>query len=288
MKKLLVILLCVFALSACSSNSALVSDQNTAVITGDGVNYTKQDFFEDMKNNDYTNTITMALYNDLAELEGLDEASIEASIEDEINSLKEEYGDDYETAVNYYGGEDVIRDSIRLSSIIDELNNAYFSENEESLLEEYKPVMGKAIYFDDAETASNMYSLLEEGTSFLDAAKEVGYEDEITQEVITDKSDLPFEVKEYFNTATSTGHSSVLMSTTTATDADGNSYDTYRYYICAIDDLDVNNFKDEFYSTLSEDYDSDTIINSYLSKHNVEVYDQRTYDLVHAVYEAFE
>ena len=205
-----------------------------------------------------------------------------------ISKLKEEYGDDYETAVNYYGGEEVIKDSIRLSAIIERLNDAYFSENEDALLEEYKPVLGKAIYFDDPEIAADMFALLESGKDFDTAAKEAGYEDEIIPEVITDKSDLPFEVKSYFNTAKTSGHSSVLMSTTTTTDADGNSYDTYRYYVCAIDDLDVNNFKDDFYAILNEDYDSETIINAYLEKHNVEVYDQRTYDLVHAVYEAFE
>lgn len=288
MKKIFAILLCLLFLTACSSNSAMVTEKSEAIISGDGVNYTKQDFFDDMKNNDYTSTIARAIYEDLAILEGFDMEGLEDEVEKDLNDLKEEYGDDFETAASYYGGEEVLKESIRLSNLVEKLSNQYFEDNEESLLEEYHPVLGKAIYFDDLDSANKMLDLLNDGVDFDKAAKEAGYEEDIVSEVITDKSDLPYEVKSYFNDTNEVGHSNVLASVITSTDADGNSIDTNRYYLCAILDTDVNNFKEDFYTVLSENYDSDTIIDSYLSKYDVEVYDQRTYDLVHQTFEAFE
>ncbi len=287
MKKLIAIIACVLLLSGCAAKT-MVSDSNTSIISGDGVNFTKQEFFERLKNNDYTQVIVNSLYEKIAVLEGLDENTINEGANSSINELKEQYGDAFSTVAAYYGGEDTLFETMKINEIIKLLSDNYFTEHKDELIEEYIPVKAKVIYFDELEAAQAMIEEINNGTSFEMAAAHQGYSATIADTVYTDKSDISYEVKNVLQTATEPMLSNVILSVVSATDSSGNTTSANRYYVVEVTDVDPENFLDDFYAALSDDYDSTKILDSYLAKYDVQVYDQRTYDLMIQTYEEFK
>ena len=149
-------------------------------------------------------------------------------------------------------------------------------------------MLGKYVYFDTVEAAENMLKLISEGKTYEMAAAESGYGYSISESVMTDKSSLPLEVKEFINSVDKPTLSDVIISETATTNTDGTTTTNVRYYVVEVTDLDSNNFKDQFYSTLNSLVDSKDIYNFYFAKYNVEVYDQRTYDLLSSTYEGIK
>ena len=82
--------------------------------------------------------------------------------------------------------------------------------------------------------------------------------------------------------------SSVILSVVSATDSEGNTTSEDRYYVADITNVDPTTFMDEFYDYLQSDIDTADILNYYMVKYNIEVYDQRTYELMSETYEEFK
>lgn len=288
MKKITVLLLLVMTLCACTDSSkVLVSDPDTLVIEG-GTNLTKQELFETMKYNDYSSVVLGDIIEKIAVLEGTDISEIDNLVTKDINDMKEQYGESYDAVMEYYGGESAIIENIRLSYIGEKLSTTYYDANFDSLVSTYKPMLGKYVYFDTVEAAENMLKLIGEGKTYEMAAAESGYGYSISESVMTDKSSLPLEVKEFINSIDKPALSDVIISETATTNTDGTTTTNVRYYVVEVTDLDSNNFKDQFYSTLNSLVDSKDIYNFYFAKYNVEVYDQRTYELLSSTYEGIK
>ena len=288
MKKIAVLFLLVMTLCACtSSNKVLVSDPDSYVIEG-GTNLTKQELFETMKYNDYSSVVLGDMIGKIAVLEGVDMSEIDNLVTKDINDMKEQYGESYDAVMVYFGGESAIIQNIRFSYIGEKLSTAYYDANIDSLVSTYKPMLGKYVYFDTVEAAENMLKLISEGKTYEMAAAESGYGYSISESVMTDKSSLPLEVKEFINSVDKPTLSDVIISETATTNTDGTTTTNVRYYVVEVTDLDSNNFKDQFYSTLNSLVDSKDIYNFYFAKYNVEVYDQRTYDLLSSTYEGIK
>lgn len=288
MKKLLLVLLTVFALTACSTKTTMVSNADEGLITGNGVNYTEQDYFESMKNNDYSGIVVSSLVNKIAVLENIDLSTIEEDINKDLEEMKTSYGDSYETIINYYGGEEYFKNTMLSSLISSKLAENYFDTKYDVYKESYKPKLGKVVYFDTLEAAQTTIDAIKAGKTFEMAAAENGYGSEIKEEVFTDKSELSVEVKGFLNSITEPTLSNVILTTITSTLADGTTSNTNRYYVVEVSKTNADDFKDLFIETLATLVESTEILNHYFEKYDIEVYDQRTYELLSSMYEGIK
>lgn len=280
MKKILVACLTLFTLAACGQKYTLVSEPQTPIIEGTNVSYTKQDFFDDLQNNDYTGIVLSSIMEKMALLEGLTEEEITSQVNETFEAQKVMYGDQFPMLMNYYGGEEQFRIILRSNVIASYLSDKYFEENFEDLKTKYTPVKAKVVYFNDLETAQTVLEQINEGKTIEMAAAENGYQSQVVETVYTDKSDISLQVKSFITTATEPTLSNVILDTITETAADGTVNSTERYYIAQVTNVDVETFKDEFFATILETEDIDEIINTYIVKYNVEVHDQKTYELL--------
>ena len=285
MKKLLLVLLTVFALTACSTKTTTVSNANETVIKGNGVNYANQDYFESMKNNDYSAIVVANLVNKIATLEEIDLTTIEEDINKDLEEMKTSYGESYDAIINYYGGEEYFKNTMLSSLVSAELATKYFESKYDLYKESYKPVLGKVIYFDTLEAAQATIDAIKAGKTFEMAAAENGYGSEIKEQVYTDKSELSVEVKGFLNSVTEPTLSNVILTTITSTAADGTTTNTNRYYVVEVTNTNADEFKEAFMETLATLVESTEILNHYFEKYDIEVYDQRTFELLSSMYE---
>lgn len=288
MKKLLVILSCLFILTACgSAHYTTVSDSEEVIFTrNDGSSYTKQDLYNTMKNNDITDLLTMRIVNKLAEYEGIDMDSIKSEVEESTNSMVEAGYESFITS--YYGSVENYNNSSIANQALTALVKQEVESNFDKYVEDYAPYKAEIVYFDEKESAEAVVNAVKnEENTFEYACTENGYEGEVSETLYTDSdSDLPVEVKDYVLNTENTGVSDVIEVSTTMTDSDGNSTVTPRYYVVNLISKNVEDFKDEFITSVSNDIDSDTTINTLLEKYGFETHDQRIYELLKESYEA--
>lgn len=288
MKKLLVILSCLFILTACgSAHYTTVSDSEEVIFTrNDGSSYTKQDLYNTMKNNDITDLLTMRIVNKLAEYEGIDMESIKSEVEESTNSMVEAGYESFITS--YYGSVENYNNSSIANQALTALVKQEVESNFDKYVEDYAPYKAEIVYFDEKESAEAVVNAVKnEENTFEYACTENGYEGEVSETLYTDSdSDLPVEVKDYVLNTENTGVSDVIEVSTTMTDSDGNSTVTPRYYVVNLISKNVEDFKDEFITSVSNDIDSDTTINTLLEKYGFETHDQRIYELLKESYEA--
>ena len=110
------------------------------------------------------------------------------------------------------------------------------------------------------------------------------YGSEVTEQIYTDKSDLPVEVKEVALNSAEPQCVKVITSAV-QTDSEGNSVTKGRYYVVNIISTDTAEFKDEFVDHVVTNYiDSQATVANVLNKHNVKFYDQETYDYMKKAY----
>lgn len=288
MKKLLLILSCLFMLSACgSAHYTTVSDGEAIIFTkNDGSNYTKQDLYETMKSNDITDILSIRIINKLATLEGVDMDTITSEVEESTNSMVEAGYESFITS--YYGSVENYNNSSISNRALTELAEKQVENNFDSYVDEYSPYKAEIVYFDDKDTAQAVIDAVNnEENTFEYACTENGYEGEVSETLYTDSdSDLPAEVKDYVLNTEAPSLSDIIEVSTTMTDSDGNSTVTPRYYIVNLISKNVEDFKDEFISTVSSDIDTDETINSLLEKYGLQTHDQRIYEILKAEYEA--
>lgn len=288
MKKIILVLLTVLTLSACSSNSLTITDGDTQIISGDKVSYTKQEFYDDLKGNDYTPVILSDLTKKIAKLENLDLSDVDKMVEEDIAELKTQYGDAYESVMAYYGGIDTVKANLNSGIIAEKLAKNYFELEYETLKNTYMPKKAKIAYFDTEDQANKMLEEIKAGKTFEMAAAENGYGSEIRENVVTDKSELAVEIKKFISDVKEATLSEVIASTITTQGQDGTTNATTKYYVVEVTNTDVDSFKDEFINTLNTTVDSTTIFNFYFNKYDIEVYDQATYDLLSSNYEGIK
>ena len=288
MKKVLLVLVCLLALTACGSDHySSVSDGSEVIYkTSDGKLFTKENLYESMKNNDVTDLLKIDLIKKLANYEGIDMDEIVNSVEEQTNGMVDA---GYETFItSYYGTVENYKKSYIANEALNRLIKAEVEANFETYKEDYNPYKAEIVKFDTKEAAQAVIDAVNNSeNTFEYACTNNGYTDEVSEKLYSDKdNDLPAEVKEYVLNAKENGLSGVIEVTTAINDSEGNSSLNNTYYLVNLTSKNVEDFHDEFVSKVVEDIDKDTVINKLLEKYNLEVHDQRIYELLKAQYEA--
>ena len=284
MKKFLLSLSLLMMLCACSNASDVkVSNGDEVIWSSSKETYTSQDLCDDMKKNDYSSKIVTSILNKTAVLDGIDTTSTDEELSEGYDYYVEMLGQD---TVNYYFGskENYIK-SYRTSEIISKYFEQEVLADYDSYVENYKPYKAQIIYFDDEAAADKTIETFKAGeNTFAYAASEAGYGSEVTEQIYTDKSDLPVEVKEVALNSAEPQCVKVITSAV-QTDSEGNSVTKGRYYVVNIISTDTAEFKDEFVDHVVTNYiDSQATVANVLNKHNVKFYDQETYDYMKKAY----
>lgn len=279
MKKVLVILVCLLALAGCANSAGYskVSDDNEVIFSGPGTTYTKADLYSVLKL-----TATTAIENELIEHIALKE-NIKA---EDFLAQAEEYTQsmiDYgmeQTIIAYYGSTEAFTKMYQNDLVRLEIVKNYVKDHFDENVTIDKPVKIQNVYFDNEDAAKKMIEDVNAGKDFATAAADNGYQADCSEFVALDSDDLVLEVKEYINSTDKTGISSVIETTTSTTDTEGNPVESKQYYVINIVDKDVNNFKDDYINVKAETITLDSIKDELISTLNVEYYDQDLYDLM--------
>lgn len=286
MKKVLICLLLCLALFGCSSNSAKLQDGSEVIWKSKNKSYTKNDLFLDMKASDYSSILLIDMIEKIGEKEGIDTTSFESEAKAEIQDMKDQ---GYESYIAYYYGseENYIQNSI-ISKVYNKLFENEATNNYEDYVEQYVPYKAQIAYFDDEISANKLIEQYKTNDgSFEELASNNGYTLGANEQIYTDESDVPIEVKESVLSMNDGELSSVITSSTYQTSSDGESTVAARYYVVLLVSKDANNFKDEFIEELKNTLLDQTVVtNKYLEKYNVTMHDQVSYDYLHTNFEA--
>lgn len=285
MKKISILLLLFLLLSACSAGKTLIKDGDDLIIKANRENFTKQDLFEKMQDNDYTALILSSIVDKLAVFEGIKEEEIQAKVDQALADLRALYGDSLEAMMTYNGGIENFKKNYAAGLKIEGLNNHYYDAHKAELLAEYKPVLGYIFEAQNAIQAASIIKALNDGEAIEAVLKKEGITEKVTESVYTDKSSISLEVKEHIQNLKELNKAEIVQSVTKTTSAEGKTSETVHYYITLIKENDPEKFLKEFYTALSEKIDSSLIFNYYFDKYNLKVHDQKTYDLLTLKYE---
>ncbi|MDO4940230.1 MAG: hypothetical protein Q4E33_00885 [Erysipelotrichaceae bacterium] len=279
MKKIVILLICLLALTACNNKASYskVSDEDEVIFSGPGTTYTKGDLYAVLKLTSST-TINNELINYIANKENINPDDYKAEAE-EYTQLMVDYGLE-ETIISYYGSLDAFTKMYQDDLVQFQIVKNYVSDHYDEYVTVDKPVKIQNVYFDNEEAAKKMIEDVNSGKDFATAAAENGYEADCSEFIALDSDDLLLEVKEYINSATQTGISSIIESSTTSADDEGNEIEVKQYNIVNIVDNDVNNYKEDYISVKAETITLDSIKDELFSKLNIEYFDQDLYDLM--------
>jgi len=283
MKKILALglLICI---CACSSTQSLtVSNSEDAIFTYGEVTYTKQDLFDAMRSNDYSSTLLSLMSSSFVNKEGITQEELNALVDEELASYKESYGEYYEMMVSYYGGEEAMKENLSQNVALTKLVELYAEQNIETVAEEYKPLKAIILSFENEEEAKDVYTKLTTDKKELkEALGEYTYGGSTDSTLYTDKSSLDTGLKEAL-IGGAAGDYQYLATTTT--DSSTNEEKNV-YYIYKITDTDVKSFQDEFIEYyISITSDTTKIYNYFITKYNITMHDQNSYDLLSETYE---
>ena len=286
MKKLLVVLVTLLALTACASKGySTVSDSNEVIFKGPDGNYTKQDLYKSLKILS-EQPITLDIINKIAQIENVDMDEIEKEADDSIQSIIDQGMEFYISY--YYGSTEAYKEGLISTLVYEELKKNYILEDYDANLAVDSPVKIQTAYFDIEDDAKKALEEMKAGTTFDSAVVNNGYTLDPQAKVVLDSDDLPIQVKSYLKETGTVGLSDIITTSTETSDADGNSATTVRYYIVNIVDNDVNNYKDEYLTLKAQSISDDTLINYLFSKYNVKFYDQDLYEIMSNAYEVLK
>ena len=283
MKKILIPLMIASLLlaSGCSKdNTAKVSDSDKVLIAAPKDNFTKQDLFDVMKQQDYSSIVIGSIAEKIALAEGSTEEELSAAADTTISQYEAIYTTNFEKLVSNYGGLDAFKKVLVRSLATSALADKYIDLNFDKYLTSYSPIKAQIVYFDNLYTVDTFRTRFNKGEDFATLAKELGYSLDAKAQIYTDKDELPVEVKEYINNTDALGLSDNINTATTAKDSEGNATSTPRYYLINIIDRDVNNYKDDFVNYMKNKIDAKEVLNYYFDLYNVTIHDQTTYDLL--------
>ncbi|HLR81432.1 MAG TPA: peptidylprolyl isomerase [Bacillota bacterium] len=165
------ILIAILGLAACGSDK---SDPDVVVESKAG-DITKDEFYNQMKervgDSVLQEMVTTKVLEDKYEVD-------EELVDEEVNKMKDEYGDQFEMVLQQQGveDEDALRDAIRFSLLWEEAVSEDVEISEEELKEKYDrmktEIEAQHILVEDEETAKKVKKKLDKGEEFGKLAKE--------------------------------------------------------------------------------------------------------------------
>lgn len=271
MKKILLIIAsALLLLTGCQDAHATVNNPNEELVKVGDTSITKGEIYTNLLVNfgSYyvVADITEKVVN--AEIETTDE--IEKEVQEQIESNKSMYGENWEYFLNSYGykTEEEFKNSIVLGLKLNELTKKYVYENWDELIVQYNPKKAIVLSFYDADSANAALVELKNGVDSQEVATAYNSNSVGTPEIITSQSAYSSEVMSVINTASTSDDYAMIPSN-----------DNLTTYIIKVLETDPNNIQDEIATTLSS-YES--IANEsdayYFKKYKFTIYDKTLYD----------
>lgn len=287
MKKLIIVLASLMLLVGCGNHYSTVTDADEVIFSyPNGDTYTKGNLYTDMKGNDITSICYNAIVMRIAEKEGIDIDTIKSDIQETIDEMTGNGMDAYITY--YYGSVDAYKEAMISSQVEVDLCSKDIENNFETYKEDYDAFQAEMVYFDDEETANNLVTkATETNQTFAYISTEEGYENAVTTTIYSNKDSLADAITDYVNN-NEPGVSPVIAVDEVTTDSDGNSVTNTKYYVINLISKNADDFKDDFIDYVLNDVDMDTIIANYINKYDINIYDQRVYELLSSNYEVLK
>lgn len=271
MKKLAMLLLCSGLLVACSSSSysVKVSDSQSVLMSVDGVEITKQDYFEHLLNNYGANKIVTDALSAIADKEVTDQKAINQLLE-ERKKLYAQYSggslDDYAKSIGYESEEEYVNDALLPDVKQELLRNQYIEKNFDSLLSEYQVTCFKKIIVEKESTA---LSIIKASTSEEEFDKQMKKYSDNSEDagIVTKNSTLDDNLKKKLKDLSALNKDGVYNSAIRLSDDN--------YAVIYVYDTKREN-KDDYINTLTSDQDlQEKIEGIYLKKYNFTVNDSK-------------
>jgi hypothetical protein len=290
MKKILCILFVLLLAAGCSSKNhySYVSEGDEVLISGPNkYSYTKNDLYASLKKAS-EGAITNEILTRIARnIEGIDLDSIYADADNLIETYVSMGYESY--IVASYGSLEAYRQSYISSLILSELSKQYARENYDTLVADKKPVKMQIATFENLEDAEKCIEDVKNGSTFDMAAVNNNAANAPQSAVYTDDdASLAYEVKEYLNSTENTGLSTILVSTASSTDENGNAVDVNTYYLLNVESRNTEDFTEELIELLASSVSTDTVKEYFLSTHDIKFYDQDLYEMMSAAYEVLK
>lgn len=288
MKKIILITLLAFLLTGCGTSNAKVSNPDDVIWKSNKVIFTKQDLNDHLKAQNYSYMILRPLITKIAELESIDTEAAKADAEEQWQNVVDSGLKDYYE--QSYGSKDYFIESAVINEAYSKLVEKYVNDNYDTFKEEQHPYKAQIAYFDSLDTVNKIIADVNNGThTFEYSVQENGYTQDATEQVYCDAGDLPVEVKDAVLNSETIGLLDVVQTSTYATDNDGNTALTPRYYLINVTSRDVESFKDEFIEYIQNKVaDPAAALSSYMKKYNLKFYDQRSFELIKETYGEFK
>ncbi|MCF0111989.1 MAG: hypothetical protein HUJ58_08800 [Erysipelotrichaceae bacterium] len=272
MKKVLLVAVCALMLLGCEDASAKLKSGNDAVVTLGGSKVTKNQMYEILRTQDAGETAVTLAKNYILEKEIENTDEIETKAQEELASVKEALGENWELYLSYYGyasEEDCYQNDILPSVKEQFLLNKYVEEQWEDLKVYWYPTKVKMIETESADDANAALTEVKEGAEFETvAAKYTTKSDDLydgAEHLVSraDQDTLPSMVISFLRENTSPTVSAVL-----------NSNDLTKFYVVQVIACNPDQYKEEAVELISSQDDlSDEAMAYYFKKYNFHVYD---------------
>ena len=286
MKKILIVCFALLLLAGCSDKAhySYLSDGDEVLFEGPNTTYTKNDLYKSLKVSG-----SEIIASDILDKIAMDIDSINMEeLESQADELIEMY-----TAMGYesyiiasYGSLEAYRNSYLSSLLLNELAKEYVRDDYDHFIEEKKPVKMQLAVFTTIEDAEKCIEDVKNGSTFDTAAVNNNSSASPETGIYTDDdTSLIYEIKEYLNSNDQTGISPVITYTVPSTDAEGNAVDSNTYYVVNVESRNADDFKDEAIDRMAYDVTSDDVRDYFLSKHDIEFFDQDLYKVMTSAFE---